>query len=61
MIIALVVIRRHSGALAVKKSDFRPVRPVMAKLLRIGVPIAMQDGLIQIAFIIITVIATAGD
>ena len=57
VIIALVVIRRHSGALAVKKSDFRPARPVMAKLLRIGVPIAMQDGLIQIAFIIITVIA----
>ena len=57
VIIALVVIRRHSGALAVKKADFRPARPVMAKLLRIGVPIAMQDGLIQIAFIIITVIA----
>lgn len=57
VIIALVVIRRHSGALAVKKTDFRPARPVMAKLLRIGVPIAMQDGLIQIAFIIITVIA----
>ena len=56
VIIALVVIRRHSGALAVKKTDFRPARPVMAKLLRIGVPIAMQDGLIQIAFIIITVI-----
>ena len=57
VIIALVVIRKHSGALAVKKSDFQPARPVMAKLLRIGVPIAMQDGLIQIAFIIITVIA----
>ena len=57
VIIALVVIRRHSGALAVKKSDFQPARPVMARLLRIGVPIAMQDGLIQIAFIIITVIA----
>ena len=57
VIIAFVVIRRHSGALAVKKSDFRPARPVMAKLLRIGIPIAMQDGLIQIAFIIITVIA----
>ena len=57
VIIALVVIRRHSGALAVKKTDFRPARPVMAKLLRVGVPIAMQDGLIQIAFIIITVIA----
>ena len=57
VIIALVVIRRHSGALAVKKSDFQPARPVMARLLRIGVPIAMQDGLIQIAFITITVIA----
>ena len=29
----------------------------MGKILRIGVPIALQDGLIQIAFIVITIIA----
>lgn len=57
VVIALIVIRRHSGSLSVKKKDFRPVRPVMSKILKIGIPIATQDGLIQVAFIIITVIA----
>ena len=57
VVIALIVIRRHSGSLAVKKKDFRPVRPVMSKILKIGIPIATQDGLIQVAFIITTVIA----
>ena len=37
--------------------NFRPYRPVMGKILKIGVPIAFQDGLIQIAFIVITIIA----
>ena len=51
----LVILKRRSVAL--EKADFRPDRPVMEKLLKIGVPIALQDGLIQIAFIVITVIA----
>lgn len=29
----------------------------MGQLLRVGVPVACQDGLIQVAFIIITIIA----
>lgn len=57
VVIALIVIRRQSGALSVKKEDFRPAGPVMGKILKIGIPVAMQDGLIQIAFIVITVIA----
>lgn len=51
----VVIIRRKSVVLT--GADFRPHRPVMGKILSIGVPIAMQDGLIQIAFIVITVIA----
>ncbi len=51
----LVILKRRSVAL--EKADFKPDRPVMGKLLKIGVPIALQDGLIQIAFIVITVIA----
>ncbi len=39
------------------KTDFKPCRPVMGNILKIGVPVAFQDGLIQIAFIVITVIA----
>ena len=51
----LVILKRKS--IALEKSDFKPRRPVMGKLLKIGVPIALQDGLIQIAFIVITIIA----
>ena len=51
----LAILKRKS--LVLEKSDFRPRRPVMGKILRIGVPIALQDGLIQIAFIVITIIA----
>ena len=50
-----VILKRRSMPL--EKDDFRPRRPVMGKLLGIGVPIALQDGLIQVAFIVITIIA----
>ena len=51
----VVIIKRKS--IALRRADFKPRRPVMEKILQIGVPIAMQDGLIQVAFIVITVIA----
>lgn len=51
----VVIIKRKSVVLT--KMDFKPQRPVMGKLLSIGIPIAVQDGLIQVAFIVITVIA----
>ncbi len=50
-----VILKRKSVVL--ERGDFRPRRTVMGKILKIGVPIAMQDGLIQIAFIVITIIA----
>ncbi len=51
----IVIIKRKSITLI--KTDFRPQRPVMGKILSIGIPIAVQDGLIQVAFIVITIIA----
>ena len=56
VVVSLVVILRRKS-IALEKSDFKPRRPVMEKILRIGVPIALQDGLIQVAFIVITIIA----
>ena len=50
-----VIVKKRS--IVLKKSDFRPCGSVMGKILSIGVPIACQDGLIQVAFMIITVIA----
>ena len=54
--VSLAVIWKRKS-IVLERDDFRPVRPVMRKILGIGVPIAMQDGLIQIAFIVITIIA----
>lgn len=44
-------------AMAIAWSDLRPRQKVMGRLLRIGVPISLQDGFIQIAFLVITIIA----
>ena len=54
--LSFAVIRRKH-AIAVCRADLKPQRDRMGGILRIGVPIAVQDGLIQVAFIVITVIA----
>lgn len=53
---SLVMLRRGTGV-SLKKADFRPERRVMGSMLKIGIPVALQDGLIQVAFIVITIIA----
>ncbi len=57
VLLAFLVIRRQKTGLALKKEYFRPRPGVMGQILHIGVPVALQDGFIQIAFIVITVIA----
>ncbi len=54
--VSLIAIRRHKS-ISLMKSDLRPRRETMKRLLSIGVPIMLQDGLIQVAFILITIIA----
>lgn len=54
--VALIAIRRRRS-ITLSKSDLRPRSGVMSQILSIGVPVALQDGLIQVAFILITVIA----
>lgn len=56
VVVSLFVILKRKSII-LKKADFKPFRPIMGKILKIGVPIAFQDGLIQVAFIIITIIA----
>ena len=55
--VALVAIRKRETGIHLKKQDFRPSREVMGQILKIGLPVAVQDGCIQVAFMIITVIA----
>lgn len=57
VIIALFVIRKRKTGISVTAKDFRLQRSVCGQIASVGIPIAVQDGLIQIAFIIITIIA----
>lgn len=57
VLIALVTIRRRRSGLRLEKSDLRLQGAVLRPILRVGVPVALQDGFIQITFIVITIIA----
>lgn len=56
VIISVAVILKRKIGIRVSKKDFKLRRAVMGNLLKIGIPIAIQDGLIQVGFLIITVI-----
>lgn len=57
VIIALFVIIKRKMGITLTAAAFKLRRETMGGLLKIGIPIAMQDGFIQIAFIVITIIA----
>jgi len=58
VVLALAMIaRKKLGGIALRAQDFRLQRETMGRILKIGVPVALQDGLIQISFLVITVIA----
>ena len=57
VIIALIFILKKDTGIKLSSADFKPVKEYMAQMLKIGVPVAAQDGFIQIAFIVITIIA----
>lgn len=56
VLVSLAVILKRR-LISIRRADFRPQRAVMGKLLQIGVPVALQDGFIQVSFVIITIIA----
>ncbi len=57
VIIALIVIVKKGTGIKMRKSDFRPKSYTMKNILKVGVPVALQDGFIQISFIAITIFA----
>ena len=56
---ACLAICGHGGSFKFLKNDLLPRRKTVFGLLNIGIPVALQDGFIQVAFIAITVIANA--
>lgn len=55
--VSLLVIRRRDTGISIRLPDLRPSRRTMAGLLKIGFPVAIQDGFIQISFLVITIFA----
>lgn len=56
VLVSLIVILKRKIGISLTKQDFKLSYSIVGKILKIGVPIALQDGLIQIAFIVITII-----
>ena len=54
---ALVSLKKRGMGIPISREDFRPDRETLGGVLKIGVPVAVQDGLIQIAFLSITIFA----
>lgn len=57
VLFAIWAVRRRMPELRLQRSDFRLRRSVLSHILKIGVPVALQDGFIQVSFILIAVIA----
>lgn len=58
VLISLKFFKGKTGG-AFKSENLKPNRTTAARIIKIGLPVAAQDGLIQIAFIVITVIANS--
>lgn len=57
VIVALLVVIRRKVGITLHRTDFKPQMATIRQILTIGVPVALQDGFVQISFIVITVIA----
>ena len=57
VVFALYAIRKYNSLPGVRRHDLRPQRKISFDILKVGLPVALQDGFIQVAFIAITVIA----
>ena len=51
--LALAYVKSGRAGIALSRQDFRPDLAVLRRILRIGVPISLQDGFIQVAFLVI--------
>ena len=59
VLLSLLIIRRRELPFTLTRAELRPDRAVVARILRLGTPIALQDLLVSISFLVITAIANA--
>ena len=56
---ALAMLRKKDFGFAMNRQTMKPSRRILSDILKVGAPIALQDGLIQVAFVVITIIANS--
>lgn len=56
VIVAIIAIRKKNTGISLKYSDLKPDGRILKNIVNIGIPISLQDGFIQISFIVITII-----
>lgn len=59
VIFSLVMLKVKGLGFKVGASDFKNIGKTLKSILGVGLPVALQDGFIQIAFIVITIIANS--
>ncbi|MBQ7778601.1 MAG: MATE family efflux transporter [Oscillibacter sp.] len=57
VLLSLLIIRRRELPFTLTRTELRPDRSVMRRILRLGTPIALQDLLVSVSFLVITAIA----
>lgn len=57
VVVSLVVILKRDTGIAPAKSDLKPQKKMLGDILRIGLPVSLQDGFVQISFMVITILA----
>lgn len=57
VIVSLSFIRKRKMGFTLSLKDLKPKTALIFNLLKVGIPVALQDGFIQISFLIITIIA----
>ena len=59
VVLSVILIARRDMGIHVTQSDLKPDREILKGYLRVGFPIACQDGFIQVSFLVITAIANS--
>lgn len=59
VLLGMIAMLRRKEGIRLTGRDFRPEKDTLSDILRVGVPIAVQDGFIQISFLVITAIANS--
>lgn len=57
VVLSLLALCRRDWGISFSRRDFVPDKDTLLSILKVGIPISLQDGLIQIAFLLITAIA----